>query len=312
MSKKIIDIYHDDTITTYDEVCEATYFIILKGSQGMHMVDDKCKARVEAFEKHGHPYWIYVFLDKGRELEQTKRLVELYKDVIGKYFIGYCIDIEEENSQSGCLEALDYLLELPHKAMFYFAWDSVRLYPRLISRRSDQCAFWECRYGDSAGNHKGTDRSDRYPFHSFADLCQYTEYGHCKGIEGYVDLNRISGHGKDLEWFMTPMGEETSDDSSHDSSDDGEREPYSGTLPALPPRGYYMLGDGKTQYNNYSTQIKRLQEFLNWALDRGLTVDGIIGRETREAIIDFEIMKGLTPDGFFGEKCLKAARKMKK
>lgn len=318
MNREIIDIYHNDTITTYDEVCAATYFIILKGSQGMHMVDDKCKERVNAFEERKHPYWIYVFLNKGNELAQTKRLVELYRDVVGEYFIGYCLDIEDDNPQSGCLEALKYLLDLPCKSMFYFSWDSVGRYPKLISRRSDQCAFWECRYGDSAGNHRGTDRSDRYPFHSFADLCQYTEYGHCQGIEGYVDLNRISGRGKDLEWFMTPLSKDQAQSQSSQKDDrtqsqvKGQGKAYSGALPALPPRGYWMIGDGKTQYKDYPTQIKRLQRFLNWSLGKKLAVDGIIGKNTRDAIIEFEKQNGLTPDGLFGEKCLKAAEKMRK
>jgi len=308
MGKKIIDIYHNDKITTYDEVCEATSFIILKGSQGLHMVDEKCKARVEAFEQRKHPYWIYVFLNNGQELTQTKRLVQLYKNIIGKYFVGYCIDIEDDNSQSGCLEALEYLLDLPCKTMFYFSWDSVNRYPKLIAKRSGQCAFWECRYGDSAGNHQGTDRSDRYPFHSFADLCQYTEYGHCKGIEGYVDLNKVTDKGKKLQWFITPLNNYE----SFSETQSGDTSGYTGRFPALPPRGYWMIGDGKTQYRDYRTQIKRLQRLLNWALGENLQIDGIIGRRTREAVIAFEKQHHLIEDGLFGIKCLNAARKMKK
>lgn len=205
MAKKIIDIYHQESITSFDDVCNATHFIIHKGTQGTSFVDKKCKERIKAFEERKHPYWIYTFLNKGNELEQAKFLVNTYKNSVGKYFVGYILDIEQNNSQDNCLEALEYLLKQDCKVMFYFQWGSYSKYQKLIAKRSDKCAFWECRYGDTAGNKKGTDRSDKYPFHSTADLGQYTDCGSCTGVSGRVDLNKVTGNGKDLNWFLKPI-----------------------------------------------------------------------------------------------------------
>lgn len=486
MAKKIIDIYHGEGITSYDKVVAATSFVILKGSQGMDFVDNKCAERIKAFEERHHPYWVYVFLDKGDELAQTKRLVELYKDKVGKYFVGYIIDIERNNSQSGCLDALNYLLKLNHKCMFYINWSDVSVYPKLIAKRSDKCACWECRYGDTPGNKKGTDRSNKYPFHSFCDLAQFTEYGKCDGVSGAVDLNKVTGFGnKDLSWFTTPLsgtpkkekkkaepvvqnvsektislighgsgnpsiknmyeylekrynqkasngkrksvvavkrfkkldesgrngfitcikqtigrniysqnlrqyvyskhdGKYYSDCSSilmatlqklgwnvtllntagiYNSSlfesvpvkienghitnpeilkpcdfllfrgNDASRplqighveavytidkglkpdktEKYSGELPKLPPRDYYKVGDGKTSCINYKNEIKLLQKFLNWCTPYNLVIDGIIGQNTRTAILSYQKQYGLVQDGLFGKKCLAQANKFK-
>lgn len=209
MAKKIIDIYHQENITSYDEICDETHFIIHKGTQGTTFVDKKCKERIKAFEEHKHPYWIYTFLNNGNELAQAKFLVSTYKNAVGKYFVGYILDIEQGNNQENCLEALEYLLNQNCKVMFYFQWGSHGKYPKLIAKRSDKCAFWECRYGDTKGNKKGTDRSDKYPFHSTADLGQYTDCGSCTGISGNVDLNKVTGNGKSLEWFLTPLGKDT-------------------------------------------------------------------------------------------------------
>lgn len=87
---------------------------------------------------------------------------------------------------------------------------------------------------------------------------------------------------------------------------------YTGTFPTLPPRGYYMSGDGMTTLTNYTTQIKRLQQFLNWAVDAGLTVDGKFGSATEAAVKAFQKKYGLTVDGKFGSKSLAKAKTVKK
>lgn len=87
---------------------------------------------------------------------------------------------------------------------------------------------------------------------------------------------------------------------------------YSGVYPALPPRGYYQLNDGITTLKNYPTQIKRVQAFLNWAMDSGLTVDGKYGTKTEAAVKAFQKKYGLTVDGKFGSKTLQQAKKVEK
>lgn len=304
MEKKIIDIYHGEAISKYDDVCNATHLIIHKGSQGMTMVDKKCAERIKAFEQRNHPYWIYVFLNKGNELDQTKRLVELYKDKVGKHFVGYVLDIESDNTQANSLKALEYLLTLPHKVMFYFSWDRVPDYPKLLAKRSDKCAFWESRYGDSVGNKKGTDRSDKYPFSKYADLAQYTEYGTCKGMVGdhNIDLNKLTGN-KPLSWFTTPLSNE-----EVKAHKEPVKKKYTGEFPDLPPRGYWMLGDGVTSNVKLRPEIEKLQKFLKKAGLYMGEIDGKIGRLSRQAIMSFQAAVGIKVDGFFGKKSLEKAK----
>lgn len=88
---------------------------------------------------------------------------------------------------------------------------------------------------------------------------------------------------------------------------------YNDTFPALPPRGYYKLGDGYNTLTNYKTQIKRIQKFLNWCMGGELLkVDGEYGAKTQAKVIAFQKKYNLTLDGKFGSECLKKAKTIKK
>ena len=87
---------------------------------------------------------------------------------------------------------------------------------------------------------------------------------------------------------------------------------YSGAFPVLPVRGYFQVGDGIETILSYKTQIKRLQAFLNWALDEELKVDGAYGKNTASVVIKFQKKYGLVPDGKFGSKSLAMAKTIKK
>lgn len=91
-----------------------------------------------------------------------------------------------------------------------------------------------------------------------------------------------------------------------------EKKTYSGVFPTLPKRGHFELGDGYDTLITYKAQIKRLQNFLNWVISAGLTVDGKYGEKTKEAVIKFQKKYGLVPDGEFGEKSLVKAKTIKK
>lgn len=49
------------------------------------------------------------------------------------------------------------------------------------------------------------------------------------------------------------------------------------------------------------TQVKKIQEALNAAMDVELDVDGIFGKETGAAVIRYQKNNGLTPDGIVGK-----------
>lgn len=60
------------------------------------------------------------------------------------------------------------------------------------------------------------------------------------------------------------------------------------------------------------TQVKRLQEYLNWFGNYKLVVDGDFGSKTDKAVRDFQKRTGLAVDGIFGSKSLAMAKAMKK
>ena len=80
---------------------------------------------------------------------------------------------------------------------------------------------------------------------------------------------------------------------------------YTGTFPTLPSRGYFKKGDS-------GTQVKNLQNFLNWALDLKLSVDGIIGNATINAVKQFQNKVKINADGLFGKSSLEKAKSYSK
>lgn len=96
--------------------------------------------------------------------------------------------------------------------------------------------------------------------------------------------------------FLTPVG----------------KQGYSGAWPALPPRGYYQIGDGYKTYKDYKTQIMRLQRLLNWLVDAKLKIDGKYGPKTAAAQEKAQKMFGIPINGKFGNLTLAAAKKVKK
>lgn len=80
---------------------------------------------------------------------------------------------------------------------------------------------------------------------------------------------------------------------------------YSGTFPSLGLKGYLKQGDK-------GTQVKRLQEFLNWCINAKLTVDGSFGPATLAAVKKYQKTYGLVVDGYFGPASLKKAKTIKK
>lgn len=92
-----------------------------------------------------------------------------------------------------------------------------------------------------------------------------------------------------------------------------KKKTYSGEFPLLPTRGYYTIGDGYKTLTNHTSQIKRLQRFLNWCLDdEMIKVDGDYGEDTEKKVIAFQMKYGLDPDGDFGIKSLAKAKIVKK
>lgn len=80
---------------------------------------------------------------------------------------------------------------------------------------------------------------------------------------------------------------------------------FSGMYPELHSRGYLRKGDE-------GLQVRRLQMFLNWAIDANLDVDGDFGKKTLAAVKAYQKAYGLTVDGLFGKASLAKAKTIRK
>lgn len=82
------------------------------------------------------------------------------------------------------------------------------------------------------------------------------------------------------------------------------------TIPNLPERGYYKVGDGYKVYVGLKDDIKLIQSFLNKLIKSGLTVDGCYGECTAQGVKAFQKCRGIKVDGLWGTQCLKEMKKV--
>lgn len=476
MAKKP-DISHHHPVKNWEKVRSNVEFLISKATQGTTFTDSTLDNFIKNCEAQKIPYWLFTFLEKGDGAKQAEYFVKKCKNKVGKHFVGYIIDAEKNPStgtyptDSQVKAALNYLSKQGVKYGLYTGFADYSRYKESITKAKNATNgfWWEARYGNNDGAY-----NSKYPCNKGVSLHQFTSLGTCDGISGKIDLNRITGQGKGLDWFKSPLeevkiiigsaridesgkvsGGKAGDQKQISSTNDtkGEvsmqdfyvhskgwyvlrpkdakvakkianamkqacnnanigydqsnrlgiikygtatqtktecdcsslvrqcikeatgkdvgnfvttNEPhyleksglfddrityesgvklytgdiivtkikghtavvvegyertntsssskpttsktYSGTFPTLPPRGYYKKGDGITTLTNYPTQIKRVQMFLNWAIDAGLTVDGKYGANTTSAVKTFQKKYGLTIDGMFGNKTLAKAK----
>lgn len=88
---------------------------------------------------------------------------------------------------------------------------------------------------------------------------------------------------------------------AYDSKPESKKKKYSGTFPT-----------GTLKKGSKGTQVKYLQQFLNWYGNYKLAVDGSFGAKTYEAVRAFQKATGLTVDGIFGSKSLAKAKAVTK
>lgn len=188
------DISHWKPVSNWEQVKQNCPFIISKATQGTNFIDSYLDTFISNCEKYGIPYWLYTFLNKGNELAQAKYMVSVCSKKVGKHFVGYILDVEQNNPASGVQSALNYLNGLGKKAMVYTMYAQYNTYKSVIANRG-KAAWWEARYGANNGTY-----SSKYPCHAGVDLHQFTSKGTCPGIGSGVDLNRIAGS-KKVAWF---------------------------------------------------------------------------------------------------------------
>lgn len=182
------DISHWIHVKDWSQVKKNCGFIISKATQGTNYIDSTLDSFIKGCEANGIPYWLYTYLNKGNEKAQAEYLVNVCKGKVGRMFIGYVLDIEENNTVTGVRQALRYLKSLGGKCMIYTMYAQYSKYKNVIADRGVNCAWWEARYGQDTGAY-----NPAYPCHNGVDLHQYTSKGTVAGIGHPVDLNRITG-----------------------------------------------------------------------------------------------------------------------
>lgn len=244
------DISHHHSVDDWERVADHCPFMITKATQGTSFVDSAMAGIVRQCEKRGVYYWLYAYLNKGDELAQAKFLEKTCRDKIGKYFMGYILDVEAGNTAAGVQKAMDYLKTLPYKMMLYTMYSQYDRYKNIIALRPKKCAWWEARYGLNNGRYDAA-----YPCHSGVDLHQYTSNGTCPGFDERIDLNRITGQGKKEKWFLTPKKK----------TEDGGKEPPAGGTGGISGGGTGQEGGESVKY--FSTlknqAVKNIAEFLH-------------------------------------------------
>ena len=190
------DISHWIPVRNWAEVKNEVGFLISKATQGTTFIDSTLDSFIKGCESNHIPYWLYTFLNKGSEKAQAQFMVKVCKPKVGKYFQGYILDVEQNNSAEGVNDALNYLKSLGGKCMIYTMWAQYPRYKWVIENRGAKCAWWEARYGANTGKY-----NPLYPCHSGVDLHQFTSKGTVNGIGVCrVDLSRVCGS-KKVSWF---------------------------------------------------------------------------------------------------------------
>ena len=295
MSKLYPDISHHHPVKNWDKVAQNVGFLISKATEGTSFVDSTLDTFIKECEKRKIPYWLYVFLRRGNELEQTKFMVKTCKKKVGKYFRGYVLDVESGNGAGNVGLALEWLQKQTAKTMIYTGWADYSKYKAVIEARGKNCAWWEARYGLNNGKYVKL-----FTCHKGVDLHQFTSNGTCPGIPDKIDMNRLTGTLPE-EWFTGAAAADPEPEAPKPAK-------YTGDLPKLPARGYYQLGDGMTALTKRRADIRLVQEVTNWITGGTLVIDGCYGELTKAAVMRLQNMLGVKADGLFGEKTLAAVK----
>lgn len=283
----IADVSHWHPVIDWTKAKQNSAFLIAKATQGTKYVDPTLKAFIKGCEANEIPYWVFVYLAKGNELAQAKYMVSVCSPVVGKYFMGYCLDIEEGNAAANVKSALAYIQTKSEKTMIYTGYKDYAMYKDLIANRGSNCAWWESRYGVNNGlidaNHK---------CHNGVDLFQYTSKGTCPGISGKCDLSTIIGSKPEL-WY-TSSGTKVASGS-----------------PYKEPTSKVSFGDKGDSVKWVQWCLWRFGLLLN---SKGVlseaNIDGIFGEQTKSQVMIAQKRLGLVQDGIVGPATRAAFKKL--
>lgn len=169
---------------------------ILRVSCGMK-ADARFERNRRACEKLGIPYGVYHYL-KGRTISEARaEALMMDERCAGGKARFFVADVEDYGASGDDVRALvSAFIEAltkrgPKKTGLYIAHHHYKHY-KLDTEAVD--FVWIPRYGGNSGRFE---LAPAYP----CDLHQFTSRGRVPGISGNVDLNRVTGTGKDMPWF---------------------------------------------------------------------------------------------------------------
>lgn len=269
------DISHHHPVVNWAEAKRLNPVLISKATEGQTYIDPTLKSFIRGCEQNEIPYYLFCFLlNNGRELEQAKFMVKTCEPLVGKYFRGYCLDVERNNEPANVLKALRYIEGLNKgKVLLYTMYAQYEKEKPVIKAIGKNTAHWEARYG--ADN--GTDTSKANPPHSTANILQFTSKARAPFANGDLDKNKLINI--TLEWLI---GTEEND--------------FPMNKPEPTPIAKPTVKNGTRGAN-----AKLLQMNLN-AFGYKLAEDGIIGSKSVKALKDWQKKNGLVSDGIYGAK----------
>jgi GH25 family lysozyme M1 (1,4-beta-N-acetylmuramidase)/peptidoglycan hydrolase-like protein with peptidoglycan-binding domain len=189
----IVDISKYQPDVDYDALISDTALIILRagyrGTGGGIHEDQKFALHASELKKRGVKFGVYFYSiatneDKARE--EARMFYSYAKDYNPLFWAG---DFEKDSITTGAIVAfVDELRKLGAKKVGCYVAN--HLYNKYdYASIADQMDFtWIPRYGSTKPVHK-------------CDLWQFTSTGSANGINGNVDMSRITGEGHDLAWF---------------------------------------------------------------------------------------------------------------
>jgi peptidoglycan hydrolase-like protein with peptidoglycan-binding domain/GH25 family lysozyme M1 (1,4-beta-N-acetylmuramidase) len=190
---KIVDISKYQPTVNYDKLIGDTALIILRagyrGTAGGISEDQKFQLHASELRKRGVRFGVYFYSiatneDKARE---EARMFYSYAKDYNPLF--WAMDAEKDAITTGAIVAfIDELRKLGAKKVGCYVAN--HLYNKYdYSSIADHMDFtWIPRYGSTKPVHK-------------CDLWQFTSTGSANGINGNVDMSRITGEGHDIAWF---------------------------------------------------------------------------------------------------------------
>lgn len=190
---KIVDISKYQPSVNYEKLVKDTALIILRagyrGTAGGIHEDQVFQIHANAITNWHIRFGVYFYSiatneDKARE--EARMFYNYAKDYNPLFWAG---DFENDSITTGAIVAfVDELRKLGAKKVGCYVAN--HLYNKYdYASIADQMDFtWIPRYGSTKPVHK-------------CDLWQYTSTGSVNGINGNVDMSRITGEGHDLKWF---------------------------------------------------------------------------------------------------------------